>query len=121
MSHSVTIAPPNSLVVISDAHGGEVPLAMRAKRIVSTRSCIAVGCRMFADGPSRFTLGPAREVDPGMPPSFEGSLEAPSRTVVVSTVERQALRRAQVPSREVRVRIWTNHPTEPNEVVIGLG
>jgi hypothetical protein len=76
---------------------------------------------MFADGDTQVTLGSAPEVDPGVSPAFDGLLETPSREVVVSTVEHETVLTAPVPAARTRVRIWTNHPTEPDEVTIGLG
>ena len=73
------------------------------------------------DGPTEVTLDAATNVDPGNAPVFDGSLETPSRTVVASTVDRKPLLRVSVPGNQTRVRIWTNHPMEPDKVVVGVG
>jgi hypothetical protein len=73
------------------------------------------------DGETKITLGEVRHVNPGIDPAFDDMLETPDRAVVVSTVERVTLIQALVPTARTRVRIWTNHPTEPDEVIIGLG
>jgi hypothetical protein len=59
MSTSATIRPINSLFFTSDRDGGEVPEWVRDELILSTPSCIAVGCYPEPDGPTTVTLGPS--------------------------------------------------------------
>jgi hypothetical protein len=75
---------------------------------------------MFADGETLVTLGPASEVDPGEAPAFDAMLDTPNRAVVVSTVERQTVLETRVPNARTRVRIWVDHPSEPDKVIVGL-
>lgn len=121
MRTSIKIAPPNSLVFVSDRNGGTAPQITRGARMWSTSSCVAVGCLAFMDGETELTLGNANEVDPGVRAAFDGNLETPNRTVVVSTVERKEVLSAKVPSVMTRVRIWVNHANEPDKVTIGIG
>ncbi len=76
---------------------------------------------MFQDGETEVTLGAARDVDPGGPPVFDGVLETPSKAVIISTAEHETVMNANVPTQSTRVRIWTNHPTEPDRIIVGLG
>jgi hypothetical protein len=73
------------------------------------------------DGATEVTLGAARDVDPGGRPAFDGMLETPSRIVIVATSERKTLLDSSVPGMGTRVRIWVNHPNEPDKVIVGLG
>ena len=91
------VAPPNSLLVISDADGWTPPEFEPGELILSTSSCITVGCRMFVDGETLVVLGSAAEVDPGEPPAFDAMLDTPHHMVVVSTVERQTVLETRVP------------------------
>lgn len=121
---TIKIAPPNSLVLISDAEGGVVPDPediARTAGIVSTDSCAAVCCLAEMDGVTEFTMGSARELGSSDKPAYDGMLATPSRTVVVSTVEWRKLMQADVPTERTRLRIWTNRPREPDRVIIGLG
>jgi hypothetical protein len=120
MSISTKVAPPNSLLFISDPDGGVAPEPVSGAQILSTPSCISVACLMFQDGETEVTLGPAREVDPGSFAAFDRLLETPNRTVVVSTVDGDTVLEARVPRSMTRVRIWVNRPKEPDQVVIGL-
>ena len=69
---------------------------------------------------TKVTLGPDRAVDTGRVAAFDGILETPNRAVVVSTVESEIVLELPVPNTRTRVRIWVNHPTEPDDVAIGL-
>jgi hypothetical protein len=81
MSTSATIRPINSLLFISDRDGGEVPEWVRDELILSTPSCIAVGCYPEPDGPTTVTLGLLWQVEHDEKPAFSGSLETPNRAV----------------------------------------
>jgi hypothetical protein len=118
---SIKVAPPNSMFLISDAQRGFAADVSRSiPAIAATDTCIAVGSLAEMDGETKITIGPADEVDPGGHPTFDGALATPTRTVVVFTIEWKKLLEARVSSLQTRVRIWTNHPNEPDDVVIGL-
>jgi hypothetical protein len=120
MSTSATIRPINSLLFISDRDGGEVPEWVRDELILSTPSCIALGCYPEPDGPTTVTLGPLWQVEHDEKPAFSGYLETPNRAVAVSTVDQQTVMDAKVPNTRTHVRIWVNHPKWPDKVTIGL-
>lgn len=121
MSASRKIRPVNSLIFISDPAGGVVPEWIRDVLILSTPSCISVGCYPEQDGPTEVALGEAKEVDPGFPPAFEGDLATPNRAVVVSTVERKSVLESRVPEMRTHIRIWISHPRWPEKIIVGLG
>lgn len=75
---------------------------------------------MEQDGATEIVLARTHEVDPGGRPAFDGMLETPNRTVVVSTVEQEVVLEAIVSSTRTRVQIWVNHPTEPDQILVGL-
>jgi hypothetical protein len=120
MSKSKKIRPVNSLVFVSDSAGGEVPAWIRDVQILSTPSCICVGCYPKQDGPTEIMLGNARELDAGGPAAFDGELETPSRRVVISSVEGITILDSTVPKPRTHVTIWVNHPRWPDRVIIGL-
>jgi hypothetical protein len=120
MPTSVKVAPPNSLVLISDAHGGEIPEAMAGSLISSTTSCIAVGCQSDVDGETEFTLGASQQVDPGSQPAFQGRLRTPNGKITVRSVLGKTILEASVPRHETMVRIWVNDSKEPDSVIVGI-
>ena len=120
MRASIQVAPPNSLLIVCDVHGWTAPKITPDKRIWSAPSCIIVGCLAFMDGSTQVVLGDGSEVDPGDHASFDDMLFIPAGAVAIKTVEGDTLLQQQVRNTRVRVRIWTNHPTEPNQVIVGL-
>jgi hypothetical protein len=119
--HQVTrVRPVNSLLFLSDPNGGQAPEPIHGAMIWSTPSCIAFVCYPEQDGPTEIVLGSAAEVDPGFQPSFAGSLQTPNHEAIVSTVDRQAILRANVPKAITQVKIWLNHSRWPDKVTIGL-
>jgi hypothetical protein len=117
---SVKIAPPNSLLFISDIDGGEPPIPVLGAQILATGSCLSIACYPWIDGETAVTLGPSREVDPGTSPAFDGELETPSRTIVISTAEQKTILSDNVLGTRTRVRAWVNKPSMPDQVIIGF-
>lgn len=115
-----TLAVPYSVVLVSDASGGDVPEYRREKLIVATDTCIAIGCRVDVDGETEIALGDLREVAQGGPPALEGTLSTPTRTVAIMTVEGEPVLEMRVTGDITGVTIWVDHPTEPDHVVVGL-
>ncbi len=124
MAQAISIAPPNSLIFVSDPNGGSVPDPDKIAReagITATDSCVVVCCLAEMDGKTEITMGLADDVDPGGDPGFDGILATPTRAVVVSTVGFDTLLEANAPNLQTRIRVWTNKPKEPDKVVVGIG
>jgi hypothetical protein len=121
MSNTRSIAVPNALLLISDIGGGRPPDVMEGALIASTPSCIAVGCMSDSNGETEVTLASMPEFDHRERPAFEGELETPNRAVAVWTALRETVLQAPVSHVSTKVRVWVNHPTEPNKVIVGLG
>lgn len=120
MHQSIRVSPPNSLVFISDPDGGQAPIPVRGAMILSSPSCVSVGCFPEIDGETEITLGPTSEVGLDGLPDFIGTIETPNRALVVSTVEGDRILGASVPTFHTRVRIWLSHPRWPEKVIIGF-
>jgi hypothetical protein len=48
--------PPNAVVLVADASGGEIPEAMNGSLVAATPSAIAIGTRSEIDGPTSIVL-----------------------------------------------------------------
>jgi hypothetical protein len=118
--NSAKTAPPNSLVLIEDPSGGNVPASMAGSLVASTMSCIAVGCKSEADGETEFRLGAVSEVDPGNRPVFQGALETPTRKVSLRTVLGHTILEMPVAGKRTMVRVWANNPKEPDKIIVGV-
>ena len=120
MAASTRIAPPNSLVLVMDSRGGEIPACMNESLISATDSCIGVACRAEDDGETEICLGVSSIVDPGERPVFEGRIGTPSRRIAVRTVLGTTLLEVAVSAAATSVRIWANDSTEPDRVIVGI-
>ena len=123
MRELVRCAPPNSQFYLEDsARKGTSPeIEGWSPAIWSTRSCIIVGCFPFMDGETEFILSDQSRDALPEPPAFDGVLDTPSRIIELSTSEWQILTRHVVPTHLTRVRIWTDHPSEPEHILVVLG
>jgi hypothetical protein len=121
MTTSSRLAVPNALILISDVGGGTAPDIMRRTLIASTPSCIAVGCMSDCNGETEVTLGATQEIGRRHRPAFEGELATPNRAIAVRTVLRGTISQVRVPDLRTKVRVWVNHPQEPDKVIIGWG
>lgn len=120
MISKATDRPVNSVVFLEDLKGGDVPEWQDGQLVLSTQSGIMILCYPEPDGPTQFTMGPGGEVEPDFKLVFDGTLETPSRTVKVVTVDERTLLQEPVSNSKSRVRVWLNHDRWPDKVVIGL-
>lgn len=116
---SVRIAPPNSVILIEDSLGGDVPESMSRSLVASTDSCIAVGCRAEDDGETEIIIDDYSRSTTGQS-VFCGVLRTASRKLVVRTVLGEDLLEMHVPSSETKLTIWANDASEPNRIFVGV-
>ncbi|HEX4157002.1 MAG TPA: hypothetical protein VHY79_00880 [Rhizomicrobium sp.] len=113
-----SVAAPNSLIFIEDpTHDYTVP-SNTGGPLTYTSSCITVGTLESSRGDETIVrLGS----DVGTPEGkmiFNGTLETPGRCVEVGTSWLERIFSMPVNDIVTRVRIWTNHPTEPDQIWI---
>jgi hypothetical protein len=121
MALTKRMAPPNSVVLVSDADGGEIPKTMGGVLVSATNTCVAVGCLSEDDGQTEFTLAPLTEVDRADKPVYEGMLRTPKRRVVIRSVLGEHLLELPVLQEVTKIKIWANDAQEPDNVVVGVG
>jgi hypothetical protein len=100
--------------------GGEPPVPVRGAMVLSTPSCVSIGCCPEIDGETEIRLGPIDEVGLDRLPDFSGTIETPNRILVISTVERDSVLEATVPKPNTRLLIWLSHPRWPDKVIVGF-
>jgi hypothetical protein len=116
------VAPEYVSFYVAGADDFEVPLDHEMVGIVATDRCINVGCLYWNEGDTKIVLGPFDEIDkPLGAPKFDGFLDTPERRVLVTDANIPEILSMAVPGTRTRIRIWTNHRTEPDDVVIALG
>ncbi len=100
----------------------DVPLDHDRVGIVADGRSINVGCLYWNDGDTTITLGPFEEIEkPEGPPKFDGLLDTPEHRILITDANIPEILSMAVTGTRTRVRIWTNHKTEPDDVVIALG
>ena len=117
---SVKIAPPHSLITISDSQGGEVPDSVSKNLITSTRTCISVGTKAEIDGETEIIIGNFDEINLDSDPSFYGEIATPSRVISVFTVFEDQVLFLETKTKHASVQIWVNDQNEPTKIVIGI-
>jgi hypothetical protein len=118
MKHEIQIKPPNSVVLIMDYAAGVIPESMAGKLVASTSSCIAVGTLSEADGLTRISISDQTPTDVTESPIFDGVLDTPNRHLSVCSAHNEALMVIPVGGGKTSVRIWANHPFEPDRINI---
>lgn len=113
--------PENSIVFISDGYGGKSPPHMYGALVSFNETCISVGCYPSDDGATEFSLGKAAELKAEGEVVFDGTIETPTRSLMISTVSGEILLSQAVLETRTRVRIWVNHPKWPDQIMIGWG
>lgn len=120
MAAWLRVVPPNSLILVEDSNGGDIPTSMNRSLVAATNSCIAVGCRTEVDGETEINFEHCSNIDTGDQLEFEGLLQTPSRKIVVRTTHGVTLLEMPVAATETKLRIWANDPNEPDRLTIGI-
>lgn len=112
---TVSVSPPNSVVLVMDPDAGDVPQTMGGRLIAATSSSIAVGCLSEHDGQTSLHLG-SDGVTPDHTLAFEGTLATPNRLLAICSVSRQPYVSIDVPAAQTGVQIWLNDDSEPDDI-----
>ncbi len=120
MAVRARLAPPYSMILVASPGSRAIANMKTGALITATRSFIAIGCRPDTDGETELALGASLVVDPGDHPAFEGFLETPERIIAVRSVVGETILQLRVPGRETLVRVWVNHPKEPDRIQVGV-
>ncbi len=121
MIKSVQFAWPNSLAMVMDPRSGIPPSELNGTSVAVSQSCLAVGTLSGADGETTVSLGSDTEFsdDPTMRIRWKGKLETTGR-IALMTVDGDVLLEMRSPTPLTCVTLWTNDPTEPSAVWVGL-
>jgi hypothetical protein len=122
VKYDILVAPAHSSIVVTGrVNGMDVPPQGRGlPNVVATSTCITCGTLIAQDGETRIEF--SDEIDallPDEPPAFDGVLETPDgRVSVWSAVLKRLFPDITVHDKQTRVRIWTNSPSEPDDIRI---
>jgi hypothetical protein len=100
----------------------EIPLDLdRVGGIISASDCLNIPALYWNDGDTTVTLGHASEIKETRAPDYDGMLETPNKVVLLFDAEVDEFMSIEVSTHKTRIRVWINHPTQPDEVVIAVG
>lgn len=116
-----SIAPEYNSVYLASRDIRDVPYDFREKVIPHTSDCISIPCTYWDDGDTHFTVGEASEITMPTPPTFDGILNTPDKRLVFFDANEPEFASLSVPTGKTRIRVWIDHPTEPENVVIAWG
>ncbi len=115
-----TVRASNGLLFISDRDSKDFPNVDGKGSFWRTPSAIALACEIDCEGPAEIVVGPLDDVPQPGPPLLDDLIETPSSLLEFSLVPNAKIFEVPVNGPKTRLRIWTNHPTQPDVVVIGL-
>lgn len=116
---STHVAPAHSLILVEDILGGNPPSSF-SSTVASTDSCVAVACKPETDGLTHIKLSHNRDLNMPNAPAFNDFLQIPSRRLAVHTIDGKSLLETTVSSNVIRLRVWTNDASEPDEITLGI-
>jgi hypothetical protein len=122
-SISTKIAVPNGLLFVRDSKILDIPdLDDEQAAYWSIPTCIMIQCLVDSEGETSVSIGPANEIKREQKLLFDGTIDTPSRKVILEIVPGEQILEMTVPFATNRIRIWTDGRHRCAEtVVIGLG
>jgi hypothetical protein len=105
-----------------DPKSGDVPESMGPSLVASTRSCVAVGTLSEVDGETTISLRSdmGEDGDQSATLAFDGEIETSGGRVAVCTTRLETILELTVGGERARVRIWVNHPIEPDAIDVAI-
>lgn len=116
-----SIAPEYNSIYLAGRAIRDVPYDFRERVIPHTPDCISIPCMYLDDGDTHFTVGEASEITMPTPPTFDGILNTPSKRLVFFDANEPEFASLPLPTIKTRIRVWVDHPTQPENVVIVWG
>lgn len=117
----LTIAPEYLSIYVAGRRNIKIPVHMDRKGIFSSPDCINVPALYWNDGDTSVTFGPILEITETRKPDFDSILNTPNNELILFDAIEPEFASAHVPSQKTRIRIWIDHPSEPENVTIAWG
>ncbi len=121
MRVDLRVRPAGSFVVITDDLYAEMPeFEDGPKRIWANQWSVGVGTVVDVDGETHLQISDT-ELQTELPLVFDGFIEAPNGRVTVSDAHLTEFGAVPVGGPKARIRVWTNHPSEPDQILVAVG
>lgn len=117
----MSIAPEYVSFYVAGRRNVRIPTHMDRRGVLSSKDCILIPAYYWSDGDTYVTFGPASEVTEARNPDFDGILNTPNNEIILFDANNPQFAISHVPSEKTRIRVWMDHPIEPQNVVIAWG
>lgn len=117
----LSIAPEYVSFYVAGRRNVAIPMPRGRKGVHSSKDCIFIPALYWYDGDTHVAFGPLSKVKEARKPDFDGVLNTPNKELILFDANEPQYAVAQVPSTKTGIRVWIDHPTEPENVTIGLG
>ena len=118
---TLTIAPEYLSIYVAGHRKVQIPLHMDKQGIFASPDCINIPALYWNDGDTRVDFGPVSEIPEIREPDFDGIINTPNKELILFDANEPQYAIAYVPSVDTRIRVWIDHPTEPENVVVAWG
>lgn len=117
----LSMAPEYVSFYVAGRRNVDIPTHMDRRGVLSSKDCILIPALYWNDGDTHVTFGPASEIKENRKPDFDGILNTPNNEIILFDANNPQFAISRVPSAKTRIRVWIDHPTEPENVVIAWG
>jgi hypothetical protein len=117
---TIVIAPEYVSFYIAGKRKIVVPINHDRGGLAATDDCITVPALYWNEGDTNITIGPFEELNQLPAPDFDGLMNTPENKIMLSDAN-DDIADIAVPTTRTRIRIWLDHPTQPENIVIGWG
>jgi hypothetical protein len=118
MVFNIRIAPPYSVLLLISADDAEIPQSLGGATLAATSSCLVVGTLSEQDGETLVTVTDEATDRPALCDLllFDGLLNLRANQLSVINALNEPICVVPHPNGNVRVQVWVNHQSEPDEV-----
>lgn len=117
VASSISVSAPYSLVLVSGGTGG-LPDQFNGQAVFATSTIIALGTLCEIDGRTRITLAKGDAATGELRKVYAGSLHGLEGKLVVETCEGEVLLSCEAEGPVVAIEVFSNHSSEPDEILI---
>jgi hypothetical protein len=117
---TLIVAPEYLSIYIAGKRKISPPIDHDYGGIAANEDCITVPCLYWNEGDTTITVAKFEELNPKSMPNYDGELYTPERVLMISEANAD-IRDIAALSVRTRIRIWIDHPTQPQNVVIAWG
>ena len=118
----MSIAPEYVSFYVAGRRNVDIPMHMDRKGgVLTSNDCINIPALYWNDGDTHVAIGPYSEIKEAREPDSDSVLNTPDLEFILFDAIDPQFAIVQVPSDKTRIRVWIDHPTEPENVVIAWG